>query len=176
MPCVLVVDDELPVLKLAQRILQKAGFHVLMARNGAEALTWLSEFKVDVLLTDWLMPGLHGKELILEVRRRFPDLPICCMTATPLSDPHPELAGVRILEKPFIAEELVKIVRWTIDAQVQAQVAWPLTVLREKLLETKGSLAGFKERARSDRFRGERCATTDGWFSTRRAGLCHVPP
>lgn len=48
MPRVLVVDDELPVLKLAQRILQKAGFHVLVARNGTEALTWLSKFKVDV--------------------------------------------------------------------------------------------------------------------------------
>lgn len=90
-----------------------------------------------MLLTDWLMPGLHGKELILEVRRRFPDLPICCMTATPFSDPHPELAGVRILEKPFIAEELVKIVQSTIDARVQAQVGWPLSVLRERLLEAK---------------------------------------
>jgi len=137
MPRVLVVDDELPILKLGQRILQKAGFDVLIARNGPEALVWLSQFNVDVLLTDWLMPGMHGKELILEVRRRFPDLPICCMTATPFSDPHPVLAGVRILEKPFVAEELVQIVRWTIDAGVQAQVRWPLSVLRHKLLEAK---------------------------------------
>lgn len=76
----------------------------------------LAHHEVDVLLTDWVLPGMNGGELILEARRRFPDLPVCSMTGH-IPDPHPALTQVRVLEKPFVAERLVEFVRQTIDTQ-----------------------------------------------------------
>lgn len=77
---------------------------------------------------------MNGGELILEARRRFPDLPVCSMTGH-IPDPHPALTQVRVLEKPFVAERLVEFVRQTIDTQDQANR--PLKDLREKVREAK---------------------------------------
>jgi CheY-like chemotaxis protein len=74
---VLVVDDDLCILQVAKAILERSGFRTLCADNGLEALTLLETHEIDVLLTDMVMPGMSGTELILEARKRHPDLPVC---------------------------------------------------------------------------------------------------
>jgi CheY-like chemotaxis protein len=75
-PVILCVDDELIPLTLRRSVLQRAGYEVLAASSGTEALEVLATEPVDLVLTDLLMPGLSGTELAREIRKRIPDVPI----------------------------------------------------------------------------------------------------
>ncbi|MBF0574205.1 MAG: response regulator, partial [Desulfamplus sp.] len=70
-PHILIVDDEMPVLKLLQRILQDSGYITSMAQNAMEALKVLKREAVDVVLTDINMPGISGLELAEIVREDY---------------------------------------------------------------------------------------------------------
>ena len=79
---VMLVDDSLSVRKFVGGMLERAGFHVTTARDGAEALQQLSELTVDVLITDLEMPRLNGYELIRGLSRQptTRDLPVVILT------------------------------------------------------------------------------------------------
>jgi DNA-binding NtrC family response regulator len=101
---ILLVDDEPTILHVTKRILETSGLAVLTAKDGPEALSVLEARHVDALLTDLRMPGMSGHELVLEARRKYPSLPVCCMTA------YLEEAGIKnipLLRKPFRAHELI---------------------------------------------------------------------
>ena len=66
---VLLVDDSVSVRKFVGGMLERAGFHVVAARDGAEALQLLTEQSVDVVVTDLEMPRLNGYELIRDLHR-----------------------------------------------------------------------------------------------------------
>ena len=79
---VLLVDDSLSVRRFVGGMLERAGFHVVTARDGAEALQLLAEQSVDVVVTDLEMPRLNGYELIRDLGR-YPttsDLPVVVLT------------------------------------------------------------------------------------------------
>ena len=80
--CVLLVDDSVSVRRFVGGMLERAGFHVVAARDGAEALQQLSEQSVDVIVTDLEMPRLNGYELIRDLNRepRTCDLPVVVLT------------------------------------------------------------------------------------------------
>jgi chemosensory pili system protein ChpA (sensor histidine kinase/response regulator) len=79
---VLLVDDSVSVRKFVGGMLERAGFHVVAARDGAEALQQLSERSVDVIVTDLEMPRLNGYELIRDLNREPTtcDLPVVVLT------------------------------------------------------------------------------------------------
>ena len=79
---VLLVDDSVSVRKFVGGMLERAGFHVVAARDGAEALQQLSEQSVDVVVTDLEMPRLNGYELIRDLNRERTtcDLPVVVLT------------------------------------------------------------------------------------------------
>jgi len=79
---VLLVDDSVSVRKFVGGMLERAGFHVVAARDGAEALQQLSEQSVDVIVTDLEMPRLNGYELIRDLNREPTtcDLPVVVLT------------------------------------------------------------------------------------------------
>src|SRR5262249_49301998 len=66
---VLLVDDSVSVRKFVGGMLERAGFHVVTARDGAEALQLVSEQSVNVVVTDLEMPRLNGYELIRDLSR-----------------------------------------------------------------------------------------------------------
>jgi CheY-like chemotaxis protein len=73
----LVVDDELPILKLVTRILATDNYEVSSAVSGDEAAQIINAPGypgVDLLVTDLMMPGLNGRELAMITRRRFPNV------------------------------------------------------------------------------------------------------
>lgn len=72
----LLVDDNEELLEVQSAYLTAHEQHVLLARNGREALSLLDRENVDVLVTDVIMPEMEGFETIMEVRKRSPDLPI----------------------------------------------------------------------------------------------------
>jgi CheY-like chemotaxis protein len=113
---ILIVEDEVTVRSVAVKILRKAGYQVLEAASAAEARTLCAEQKepVRLVLTDMVMPGVSGPELATELKAAYPSLKVLLMSgytdhallSNDLLD-----SGVRLLQKPFTAEGLVRKVR-----------------------------------------------------------------
>ena len=113
---ILVVDDEEHVRKLLQRILEDAGYDVLMAGSGEEALSILSQQKErspDLVILDIMMPGLNGLEVLDIIRGRF-DIPVIMLTAkqavTTVRDAL-AIGADDYVRKPFRTTELVARVK-----------------------------------------------------------------
>lgn len=71
-PAVLVVDDESSTLRALQRLLRREPYRLLATDRPEEALAWVGEHDVRVVLCDHRMPGMPGLELLREIRRRSP--------------------------------------------------------------------------------------------------------
>jgi len=78
---VLIVDDNPLDLRVAAKLVEAEGMETAFARNGREAIDQLSAGRPDLVLTDLDMPHVNGLELVREVRRSHPSLPIVLMTA-----------------------------------------------------------------------------------------------
>jgi CheY-like chemotaxis protein len=115
MPTVLVVDDETMVRELAARMLREAGYDVVQAADGRLAWALMHEptTAVDLVLSDVVMPGYTGTELVALVLEHRPQLPIVLMSGyspTTLSARGLNGAPVPLLVKPFKEADLVEIV------------------------------------------------------------------
>jgi CheY-like chemotaxis protein len=73
---ILCVDDEQNPLTLRKLVLQKAGYEVVTANSGKEALELAASRRVDLVLSDHLMPGMHGTELAQQLKAEHPKLPV----------------------------------------------------------------------------------------------------
>ena len=118
---VLVVEDEELVLDVASRILTNNGYHVLRARSGAEALKAIAGHagRIDLLLTDVVMPGATGKEVAESVSDARPGIRVLFMSGYPESVIASQGVidqGIRLLSKPFKAPGLLAHVRASLDA------------------------------------------------------------
>jgi chemosensory pili system protein ChpA (sensor histidine kinase/response regulator) len=104
-PCVLVVDDDLPIQSIVADVLTEVGYEVLVANNGAEALRHLRARVPDVMITDLRMPVLDGWSLVQMCRAEptLRDVPVVVITAE--RDRHAEplaaLGVVEVVGKPF---------------------------------------------------------------------------
>lgn len=102
---VLVVEDDDGIRSLTARVLQGAGYEVVIARDGVEALSVIRESdRVDLVVSDVIMPRMGGAPLLEEVRTRWPDLPVVFVSGHPFE----QLDMPRLLEgrdqylaKPF---------------------------------------------------------------------------
>ncbi|QAY87894.1 sigma-54-dependent transcriptional regulator [Pseudomonas arsenicoxydans] len=78
---VLVVDDEPKLCDLLASALSQNGVTVFTAGNGLHALKVLEAENIDLVISDWRMPGMDGPQLLAEIKNRFPQLPVIVMTA-----------------------------------------------------------------------------------------------
>lgn len=78
---VLCVDDELVGLKVRKILLERAGYTVLTAPNGAEGLEIFAEQPVEAVILDYSMPGMHGGEVATRMRQAKPEVPILLLSA-----------------------------------------------------------------------------------------------
>ncbi|MFC4275890.1 response regulator [Achromobacter aloeverae] len=109
---VLVIDDDPVVRNLIVECLQTLGYQVRQAADGESGLRLIAERTPDVLMVDFVMPGMNGAEVIERVRAELPDLPI--ILATGYVDAQLSatlLQRERILQKPFDIDELAATVR-----------------------------------------------------------------
>jgi CheY-like chemotaxis protein len=112
---VLLVDDELGVRTIVRRMLARAGYVVTEASCGQDALALVAadSLQVDLLVTDLVMPGLHGHDLITRIRERCGPVPVVCITGFAGEKGGDALrdAGVSaIVTKPFSSEVLLRAV------------------------------------------------------------------
>lgn len=119
--CVLVVDDDAGVRSLMRRVLERAGYTVHVAASGREALEWLEESpdRVHLVLTDIVMPGMSGPEMVKQIRSR--NLPPRVLFTSGYADDtilSQEIlpAGLPLLSKPFSADSLTATVRAVLDS------------------------------------------------------------
>lgn len=107
-PLILVVDDEQVIRNLLRVSLQRHGYGVLEASNGAEALALFDrhEHEIALLLTDVVMPEIGGVELAKEVATKRPELPVVFISA--FCDVIPkELNRYGCVPKPFLPTEII---------------------------------------------------------------------
>jgi two-component system cell cycle sensor histidine kinase/response regulator CckA len=117
---ILLVEDSEPLKKLAQKFLEAAGFQVLSAASGEEALEVAARFRgtFDLLLTDVVMPGMNGRALAEQLSPRQPGMRVLYMSGYTDSfiAGHGVLEpGTRLLHKPFTDEVLIRKVREVLD-------------------------------------------------------------
>lgn len=113
---ILVVEDEEIVRELVREVLDQQGYHVLCAANGRDALKLADEYagKIDLLLTDVVMPQMNGHELVALAMARRPDLKVLYVSGYSDNDigHHGVLnAEVELLEKPFSPLTLAQKIR-----------------------------------------------------------------
>jgi two-component system cell cycle sensor histidine kinase/response regulator CckA len=115
---VLVVDDEDILLSMAETILTEFGYKILTAGSGQKALAILArdDQKVDLVITDLVMPGMSGRELVEHIRQLAPATRILCMSGYALSAD--KQAGTPFLRKPFTSAELLARVKRVITANL----------------------------------------------------------
>ncbi len=78
---VLCVDDEAVGLLVRKAVLERAGYRVLTAQDGAEGLAVFSREPIEAVILDYSMPGMHGGEVATEMRQRKPSIPILLLSA-----------------------------------------------------------------------------------------------
>jgi two-component system response regulator AtoC len=118
---VLLVDDDPAVAKVLGALLGQAGLTVHTARDGQEALALLGRKPIDVVVSDVRMPGMDGMQLLSEVSRSWPDVPVILLTAhgtVPLAVEAMKAGAADFALKPFDREEILFSVR---KALVRAQ-------------------------------------------------------
>ena len=115
-PLILIIEDEAPLVTMLRYNLEKEGFRVAATGDGQEGLLLLAEEKPDLVLLDWMVPGLSGLEVCRQIRRRqeWRDLPIVMLTAR--AEETDRIRGLETgaddyVTKPFSPSELVARVR-----------------------------------------------------------------
>ena len=109
---VLVVDDEAAILDMIRFALEQAGLQVITAANAYDALLCVNDDRPDIILMDWMMPGVSGIELTRRLRKdtNTEDIPIIMLTARVTEDD--KVSGLDAgaddyLIKPFSPRELL---------------------------------------------------------------------
>jgi DNA-binding NtrC family response regulator len=119
---VLVVDDEIIVLKSCRMVLEAEGWEVISAGSVQEALPILESITPDLLLIDVKMPVYDGMYLMRKVKERKPGIPIIVMSGYPTQETISkagDLGAALFLPKPFTPDELADTLRSV--AIIQAQ-------------------------------------------------------
>jgi len=110
---ILVVEDDSPVRRLLKRVLKTVGHNVLVARDGLEAASLYSEHagKVDLVISDVVMPGMSGPETVAMLREHAPKLPALFITGYSDGRPMQGRGNDEWLVKPFSASTLLPAVQ-----------------------------------------------------------------
>ena len=105
---ILIVDDEEAIRDVAGAILASAGYRVLTAADGNQAIGLLRAEPIDLLFTDIIMPGVSGYELALAAKRLRPELRVLYSSGFPGRSHHATVVPrAHMLPKPWRAQQLV---------------------------------------------------------------------
>jgi CheY-like chemotaxis protein len=117
MKTILLVEDELLLREGVQETLEVHGYAVIGAGDGIEALDWLEQTTVSLIITDLVMPNMNGAEFIEKVREKHPNLPIILASGstntvrTRLGIESIDVLGATAsITKPFKSKDLVLLV------------------------------------------------------------------
>src|SRR3984957_772422 len=141
---ILLVEDEANLRYLARQYLEKQGYRVIEAADGAVAMqiAVAHEAVIHLLLTDVIMPGMNGRELAQRISEIRPNVKVLYMsgyTENVVGHNGTLDAGVRLLQKPFNLRDLKRIVREVLDTTPDPEVAMSLHSARHTVQTQAGS-------------------------------------
>ena len=108
---ILLVEDEERYREHIARILTKAGYEVLEAADGIEALSLLEKSKVDLVISDILMPRLNGYALVARLRAKWPKMPVILTTGFLPPAKSMMNGSVDFIPKPINSETLLDMIQ-----------------------------------------------------------------
>ncbi len=120
---ILLVDDNVELLNVQAAYLIAHDQEVHTATNGRQALRILEEENVDILITDVIMPEMEGFETVMEVRKRFPKLPIIVVSgggrvgATDYLSMAKSMGADATLSKPVQPAALLAEAEWLLEGK-----------------------------------------------------------
>ena len=120
--CIVIIDDDLEFRETFREVLELAGFEVVAVENGVAALVVLEQHAVSMVITDILMPGMDGIDVIHSIRRHNPSIKVIAVSGgdgargSPSLTMASQVGADRVLKKPFGAHDLIATVRELLDA------------------------------------------------------------
>ena len=118
MSTILLVEDEVLLREGVQEMLETHDYKVIGAGDGIEALDWLEQVSVSLIITDLVMPNMDGIEFVEKVRVKYPNIPIIVISGSPgsvmnrLGIDTIQLPGTSAsIMKPFKSTELLVVVQ-----------------------------------------------------------------
>ena len=117
---ILLAEDDPLVRQLAMEVLERAGYTVLPAEDGTEAVSvFRANPSVDMLLLDVVMPGINGHQVMEEVRKISPDVPVLFTSGYSENAVHTNFVlheGLTLIQKPYSSDDLLRAVRRVLDS------------------------------------------------------------
>ena len=112
----LIIDDEDDIRLIAQLGLQASGLTVVVAMDGREGAELAREHQPDIIVLDWMMPGMDGRATLAALRADASTarIPVVILTAKNLASAEDDLRGLGVVDfvsKPFAPRELVRRVK-----------------------------------------------------------------
>jgi len=146
---VLVVEDVEQVRQIVRSILERAGYKVIDATDGADALKVASKFSdnIDLLVTDVVMPEMGGRELAERLQRARPNTKVLYMsgyTEDSIVDRGVLMRGIDFMAKPFTPDTLLQHVRGTLDKK--KTTVPPVSATRILLVDDEEAILQLTER------------------------------
>jgi CheY-like chemotaxis protein len=123
--CILFVDDENELRAVAEQCLTSAGYRVLLAKHGAEALELLKEQRhsIDVIVLDMTMPVMGGVQVVRELREQQVEIPVVASSGYSEAEINERFGrtNLHVLHKPYRPTQLVASVAAALNAPFAAQ-------------------------------------------------------
>jgi len=143
---ILVIDDDDNILKIIQLNLEKLGYRVLLSEDGDDGFEKIQTVKPDLVITDFMIPGMSGIEILKKTKEKYPEIIVIFMTAygsqTIAVDAMKKGADDYVI-KPFIPEELLLIIEKHIENK---RVRKENDNLKEKLEERERKIKMIQSR------------------------------
>ncbi len=114
---ILVIDDEQSIRLLLEKLLSREGFDVIAAKDGKEGMALFKKEPADLVITDIIMPEKEGIEILMEMRKSYPDTPVIAISGGGFNAPDSYLnvaraaGAVAVFEKPVEKDLLVNAVK-----------------------------------------------------------------
>ena len=109
---ILVIDDDTTVRLATCKTLQMDGHEVQQAEDGLTGIETFRQSPADLVVTDILMPGMYGLDVIKTLRSEYPDIPIVALSGSGVEDLRKSttIGANCAIEKPFLTRELLRTV------------------------------------------------------------------
>ena len=116
---ILLVDDNTVVRDMLVDLVGSLGYHADAAAGGEEALAMFDRGQYGMVLTDLLMPGMSGWDVLAALRQRDPHIPVVIVTGSPvIGDPRASQPGVAVLKKPADVAVLHSMIKRMLQARL----------------------------------------------------------
>jgi CheY-like chemotaxis protein len=116
---ILLVDDNTVVRDMLVDLVGSLGYHADAAAGGEEALAMFDRGHYGMVLTDLLMPGMSGWDVLAALRQRDPHIPVVIVTGSPVvGDPRASQPGVAVLKKPVDVAGLDSMIKRMLRARL----------------------------------------------------------